>query len=85
MGCSDGLAVGCPVGYEDGSIPQKLFSTVGHVDTHCCNKLSTKEFRRIHCVEEDKEEHVSYTASNCQVSQELQLAAPGPEKSPGVH
>ena len=66
-------------------MPQKLFSTVGQVETHCCSKASTKAFRRIHCVEEDKKEHVSYAASNCQLSQELQLDAPGPEKSPGVH
>ena len=31
------------------------------------------------------DEQVLYTASNCQLLQESQIAAPGPEKSPFAH
>ena len=60
-------------------MPQKLFSTVGQVDTHCCSSVSTKAFRRIHTAEVVDDEQVLYVASNCQLLQESQLEAPGPE------
>ena len=78
----DGAAVGCPVGYEVGDISQYLLSTVGQVETHCCSSVSTKAFRRIQTAEVEVDEQVLYVASNCQLLQESQLEAPGPEKSP---
>ena len=51
-------------------------------DTHCCRSVSTKGFRRIQTAEVVDDEQVLYVASNCQLLQESQLEAPGPEKSP---
>ena len=78
----DGTAVGCQVGYEVGDISQYLLSTVGQVETHCWSSVSKKAFRRIQTAEVVVDEQVLYVASNCQLLQESQLEAPGPEKSP---
>ena len=57
---------------------------MGQVETHCCSSVSTKAFRRIQAAVVVVDEQVLYAASNCQLLQESQLAAPGPEKSPLV-
>ena len=55
------------------------------METHCCSSVSTKAFRRIQLAVVVLEEQVLYAASNCQVLQESQLDAPGPENSPLAH
>ena len=58
---------------------------MGQVETHCCSSVSTKAFRRIQAAMVVVDEQVLYAASNCQLLQESQIAAPGPEKSPFAH
>jgi hypothetical protein len=82
VGCKVGWTVGCPVGYEEGEIPQELFSVVGHVDTHCCKSASRNSFRRTQLA---CEVQVLYVAINCHLLHDSHLDDPGPEKSPLAH